>query len=60
MLPLAAPLKSMEHCTQPFLDQCDTNDDGEISLEEWGTCLGLEKGIIIIIIIIMIIIIIIR
>lgn len=40
---LSAPLKSLEHCTGPFLRGCDTDSDGRISLQEWGTCLGLEQ-----------------
>ncbi|CAF1081886.1 unnamed protein product [Didymodactylos carnosus] len=38
-----ASLKALEHCIQPFLDECDTNDDKKISSTEWGTCLGLDK-----------------
>ncbi|CAM2703750.1 unnamed protein product [Rotaria socialis] len=37
-------LKVLEHCIQPFLNHCDTDNDNKISSEEWGTCLGLEKG----------------
>jgi hypothetical protein len=37
-------LKVLEHCIQPFLNHCDTNDDNKISSDEWGTCLGLDKG----------------
>jgi len=37
-------LKVLEHCIQPFLDHCDTNNDNKISSDEWGTCLGLDKG----------------
>ncbi|CAF0760229.1 unnamed protein product [Adineta steineri] len=36
-------LKVLEHCIQPFLDHCDTDNDNKISPDEWGTCLGLEK-----------------
>ncbi|CAH1794770.1 unnamed protein product [Owenia fusiformis] len=42
LLPLSAPLKTLEHCTGPFLGLCDSDDDGEITLKEWGHCLGLE------------------
>lgn len=34
----------LEHCIQPFLNDCDTDKDNKISSDEWGTCLGLEKG----------------
>ena len=37
-------LKVLEHCIQPFLDDCDVNHDHQISSDEWGTCLGLDKG----------------
>ena len=37
-------LKVLEHCIQPFLDHCDTDNDNKISSDEWGTCLGLDKG----------------
>lgn len=37
-------LKVLEHCIQPFLNQCDTNNDNKISSDEWGTCLGLNHG----------------
>lgn len=37
-------LKVLEHCIQPFLNRCDTDDDNKISSDEWGACLGLEKG----------------
>lgn len=41
-LPISAPLKPMEHCTMEFLQGCDDNEDKEISMWEWGHCLGLE------------------
>ena len=34
-------LKALEHCLLPFLDDCDTDDDGKITLFEWGRCLSL-------------------
>ncbi|XP_076455366.1 SPARC-like isoform X2 [Babylonia areolata] len=37
-------LKALEHCLLPFLDHCDTDSDGQITLWEWGRCLGLEEG----------------
>ncbi|XP_072050620.1 SPARC-like [Amphiura filiformis] len=40
---LRAPLMQLEHCTKPFFTQCDVNQDGMISLEEWGLCLGLTR-----------------
>lgn len=36
---IIASVKPMEHCLVPFLDSCDENDDGTITLVEWGTCL---------------------
>lgn len=42
LLPITAPLKALEHCTAPFLEGCDSDSDGKISLEEWGSCLGLD------------------
>ena len=44
LLSITAPLKPLEHCTGPFLEKCDENDNGIITLEEWGMCLGLEEG----------------
>ncbi len=44
LMPITAPLKPLEHCAGPFLEKCDENDDGRITLEEWGTCLGLDPG----------------
>lgn len=41
LFPLIAPLKSLEHCIGDFLDRCDVNSNGEITLEEWGHCLNL-------------------
>ncbi|KAH9495318.1 dolichyl-diphosphooligosaccharide--protein glycosyltransferase subunit 1 [Bulinus truncatus] len=35
-------LKSREQCLVPFLNQCDVNNDLDISLQEWGRCLGLK------------------
>lgn len=42
LMPITAPLKPLEHCTAPFLEKCDTDNDGKIALEEWGLCLGLD------------------
>ncbi len=44
LLSITAPLKPLEHCTGPFLESCDSNDNGIISLVEWGACLGLDEG----------------
>lgn len=35
-------LRAMEHCLLPFLDNCDADDDRQITLPEWGNCLGLN------------------
>jgi len=37
-------LKVLEHCIQPFLDHCDTDDDKKLTSTEWGTCLGLDQN----------------
>lgn len=37
-------LKVLEHCIQPFLDHCDTDNDSKITSDEWGTCLGLDQS----------------
>lgn len=42
LLAISAQLKPLEHCTGPFLVQCDSDQSGYISLHEWGKCLGLE------------------
>jgi len=39
LFPLIAPLKPLEHCIGDFLDKCDANSNGEITLQEWGHCL---------------------
>lgn len=39
---LRDPLVSMEPCIDPFLAKCDTNGDAQITLQEWGLCIGLE------------------
>lgn len=43
LMPITAPLKPLEHCTGPFLEHCDANDDGHIDLKEWGKCLQLDE-----------------
>lgn len=43
LFPIRAPLVAMEHCISPFLDSCDRDDDHNITLEEWGRCLGLDE-----------------
>eukprot|EP00914_Ancora_sagittata_P029855 GHVO01059271.1.p1 GENE.GHVO01059271.1~~GHVO01059271.1.p1 ORF type:complete len:253 (+),score=41.15 GHVO01059271.1:124-882(+) len=41
---LTAMLKTQEKCTTPFLTNCDVNRDGNLSIHEWGKCLGLAEG----------------
>ena len=41
LFPIRAPLMALEHCIGPFLDSCDVDNDHFITLNEWGTCLGL-------------------
>jgi len=43
LFPIRAPLMALEHCIGPFLDSCDVDDDHFITLNEWGTCLGLTE-----------------
>ncbi|KAE9421024.1 hypothetical protein Angca_002148 [Angiostrongylus cantonensis] len=44
LIPITAPVIPMESCIKPFLESCDTNNDGTISIVEWGKCLGLKDG----------------
>lgn len=41
---LISSIKSLEHCIQPFLDECDKNQNDMISDIEWGSCLGLAPN----------------
>ena len=43
IVPLIAPLNGMKHCTSPILRNFDSNVDSELSLDEWGNCLGIDK-----------------
>ncbi|XP_070544786.1 SPARC-like [Ptychodera flava] len=42
LVELRAPLQRLEHCTKPFLEECDTDSNGVISFKEWGYCLLLN------------------
>ncbi|XP_075045642.1 SPARC-like protein 1 [Mixophyes fleayi] len=44
MAPLRAPLIPMEHCVAAFLQECNTNNDRHISLQEWCLCFGIREG----------------
>jgi len=44
LIPITAPVIPMESCIKPFLEKCDDNKDGAITIHEWGTCLGLKEG----------------
>uniref|UniRef100_A0A914N5R0 SPARC/Testican calcium-binding domain-containing protein n=2 Tax=Meloidogyne incognita group TaxID=654580 RepID=A0A914N5R0_MELIC len=44
LIPITAPVIPMESCIKPFLEGCDTNKDGSITIKEWGICLGLKEG----------------
>ena len=44
LIPITAPVIPMESCIKPFLEHCDANNDGSISIKEWGICLGLKEG----------------
>ena len=41
---LIASIKSLENCIQPFLDECDADNDQTISDKEWAKCLDLSDG----------------
>lgn len=41
--PLRAPLIPMEHCTTRFFEQCDSDNDKYIALEEWAACFGIKE-----------------
>jgi len=43
LIPITAPVIPMESCIKPFLESCDDNKDGTITLKEWGKCLGLKE-----------------
>ncbi|CAK9829573.1 ost-1 [Anthophora retusa] len=43
LFPIRAHLMALEHCIAPFFDSCDTNNDHEITLMEWGKCLQLDE-----------------
>jgi len=43
LMPITAPLKPMEHCTGPFLEKCDVDNDGHINAKEWADCLLLDE-----------------
>uniref|UniRef100_A0A3P9AL32 Secreted protein, acidic, cysteine-rich (osteonectin) n=1 Tax=Esox lucius TaxID=8010 RepID=A0A3P9AL32_ESOLU len=42
LAPLRAPLIPMEHCTTRFFEQCDSDSDKYIALEEWAKCFGIK------------------
>ncbi|XP_026199927.1 SPARC isoform X1 [Anabas testudineus] len=42
LAPLRAPLIPMEHCTTRFFEECDSDNDKYIALEEWATCFGIK------------------
>jgi hypothetical protein len=44
LIPITAPVIPMESCIKPFLERCDANKDGSITIVEWGKCLGLKEG----------------
>uniref|UniRef100_A0A1I7YYF7 EF-hand domain-containing protein n=1 Tax=Steinernema glaseri TaxID=37863 RepID=A0A1I7YYF7_9BILA len=44
LIPITAPVIPMESCIKPFLEGCDADNDGTISIKEWGKCLGLKEG----------------
>jgi len=47
LIPITAPVMPMESCIQPFLQKCDVDNDDNITLKEWGKCLGLKNDEII-------------
>lgn len=44
LFPIRAPLMALEHCIAPFLNDCDSDGDHRITLQEWTKCLELEEG----------------
>jgi len=44
---ITASIKPMERCLVPFLNKCDSDNDNNISLMEWGTCLDVGHEAII-------------
>jgi len=42
LIPITAPVIPMESCIKPFLERCDADNDGVMTLMEWGQCLGLS------------------
>lgn len=42
LIPITAPLKPLEHCTGPFIEKCDADNDGHIDMREWSVCLQLD------------------
>jgi len=42
LFPIRAPLLTLEHCISPFLDSCDPDDDHNVTLKEWASCLELN------------------
>jgi len=43
LFPIRAPLVSLEHCIEPFLESCDVDNNHRITLKEWGKCLELDE-----------------
>ncbi len=41
---LISSIKSLENCIQPFLDECDSDNNDLITDKEWGKCLELSEG----------------
>lgn len=46
---LISSIKSLENCIQPFLDECDLDNNNLITDKEWGKCLELSEGTLILI-----------
>jgi len=44
LIPITAPVMPMESCIKPFLEKCDADNDNQITIKEWGKCLGLKDG----------------
>lgn len=43
LLPLIAQLYPLEDCSETFFKNCDGDSNKDISLDEFGSCFGLEK-----------------
>ncbi|XP_059903178.1 SPARC-like protein 1 isoform X2 [Gadus macrocephalus] len=43
LAPLRVPLVPMEHCTSRFFQECDGDQDKQVSFREWAHCFGIKE-----------------